>query len=234
MFDFPEKVTQLTDVPDPYRTLYHPAEEGFTLDPALAEKLDVSGLLSALEKERDNAQGFEKELKAWRALGPDPESAWAEKQKALAAEFTEQFDAILAAKDAEINGLKDANAEFLIITRASEALVKAGGSVDLLMPHLRAAVTVVEEGGQVRLRVIDSDGSFREKAEGVPMEIADLVSEMRASPVFARAFDPTGNRGSGMDPVSLPVRVSSVNGHNQWALNARIEDIAAGKVAVSL
>jgi hypothetical protein len=66
------------------------------------------------------------------------------------------------------------------------------------------------------------------------MTLPELVAEMRSSPVFARAFDPTGNRGSGMDPAGMPVRVSAVNGHNQWALNARIEDIAAGKVAVNL
>ena len=234
MFDFPEKVIDLTVVPESYQSLYQAGEEGFTLDPALAERLDVSGLLSALEKERNGGQTLEKELKAWRQLGSDPETAWAEKQKVIAAEFTEQFDAILAAKDEEITVLKESNAEFLILTRATEALLNAGGSVDLLMPHLRAVVTIVEEGEDVHLRIIDTDGSFRESADGVPMTLSDLVSEMRSSPVFGRAFDPTGNRGSGMDPAGLPVRQSTINGHNQWALNTRIEDIAAGKVSVSL
>lgn len=234
MFDFPNDVTDLNAVPEQYRGLYQPGQEGFTLDPLLAEKLDVSGLLSALDKERGNAQGFEKELKAWQALGPDPETAWASRQKALAAEFTEQFDAVLAEKDAEITRLKELNADFLITTRATEALLKAGGSVELLMPHIRAAVTLVEEEGAPSLRIIDTDGSLREKSEGVPLTVEDLVAEMRSSPVFARAFNPTGSKGSGMDPSGVPVNLATINGQNQWALNARIEDIAAGKVSVSL
>lgn len=234
MFDFPNDVTDLSEVPEQYRGLYQPGEEGFTLDPLLAEKLDVSGLLSALDKERGNAQGFEKELKAWQALGPDPETAWASRQKALTAEFTEQFDAVLAEKDAEITRLKELNADFLITTRATEALLKAGGSVELLMPHIRAAVTLVEEEGAPSLRIIDTDGSLREKSEGVPLTVEDLVAEMRSSPVFARAFNPTGSKGSGMDPSGVPVNLATINGQNQWALNARIEDIAAGKVSVSL
>ncbi|MCF8469066.1 MAG: hypothetical protein K9G33_16850 [Sneathiella sp.] len=234
MFDFPENVTDLTDVPEIYQSLYQPGEEGFTFDPVLAEKLDVSGLLSALEKERNGGQALEKELKAWRALGPDPETAWAEKEKALTTKFTDQFDAVLAAKDEEIARLKESNADFLITSRASEALLSAGGSVDLLMPHIRNAVALVEDGGAIQVRILGTDGSFRETSEGTPMTLPELVAEMRSSSVFARAFDPTGNRGSGMDPASLPVRLTSVNGHNQWALNARIEDIAAGKVAVSL
>ncbi|MDF2367491.1 hypothetical protein [Sneathiella sp.] len=234
MFDFPNDVTDLNAVPEPYRGLYQPGEEGFTLNPVLAEKLDVSGLLSALEKERGNAQAFEKELKAWQALGPDPETAWADRQKALTAEFTEQFDTLLTAKDAEIARLKELNADFLITTRATEALFKAGGSVELLMPHIRAAVTLIEEEGAPVLRIMDTDGSFRETAEGVAMTVEDLVAEMRSSPVFARAFNPTGSKGSGMDPSGVPVNLATINGQNQWALNARIEDIAAGKVSVSL
>ncbi len=234
MFDFPNDVTDLSAVPEQYRGLYQPGEEGFTLDPHLAEKLDVSGLLSALKKERSNAQGFEKELKSWQTLGPNPEAAWDEKQKALTAEFTGQFDAIIEAKDAEIARLKELNADFLITTRATEAVLKAGGSVELLMPHLRAAITLVEEEGAPVLQIIDTDGSFREKAEGVAMTVEDLVAAMRSSPIFARAFNPTGSKGSGMDPSGVPVNHATINGQNQWALNARIEDIAAGKVSVSL
>ena len=234
MFDFPENVTDLADVSESYRSLYQPGEEGFILDPVLASRLDVSGLLSALEKERGSGQSLEKELKAWRQLGADPETAWAEKAKALTAEFTEQFDAVLAAKDAEIARLKESNAEFLITTRAHDALLKAGGSVDLLMPHIRSAVALVEDGGAAHIRILGTDGSIRETSEGTPMTLPELVAEMRNSPVFARAFDPTGNRGSGMDPAATPVQRSTINGHNQWALNTRIEDIATGKVSVSL
>ena len=141
---------------------------------------------------------------------------------------------MLEAKDEEIARLKESNAEFLITTQAHDALLKAGGSIELLMPHIRSAVELVEDGGAVSLRILGTDGSIRETSEGVPMTLPELVAEMRNSPVFARAFDPTGNRGTGMDPAGGPVQRSTINGHNQWALNTRIEDIAAGKVSVSL
>ncbi|WP_373087059.1 hypothetical protein [Sneathiella sp.] len=234
MFDFPETVADLTAVPDIYHGLYQPVEVGFALDPALAEKLDVSGLVSALEKERGANRTLEKELDGWRQLGPTPEEAWQQKSDALNAELSELFEAVLTEKDAEITRLKASNTEFLITSRATEALLAAGALPELLMPHIRAAIMVVEEAGEPALRVAGPDGTLREKSDGVPMTVADLVSEMRASAVFARAFDPTGNRGSGMDPAGVPVRLSAINGHNQWAVNARIEDIATGKVAVSL
>ncbi|MAL80225.1 MAG: hypothetical protein CMN55_14150 [Sneathiella sp.] len=239
MFEFPLKVTDLETVPEQYHSLYQPetdAAEGFALDPLLAGKLDVSGLTSALEKERGAAQGFEKELKAWRALGPDPETAWTARETALRAEMTAGFDAALAQKDAAIAELEQRNGAFLIETRATEALLKAGGSVELLMPHIRAAVTLHHDAEKPlpTLHILDRDGTVRRDAEGAPISLEALVGEMRNSPIFARAFAPTKMRGSGMDPAGVTAPRGSINGHNQGALNARIEDIARGKVSVAL
>ena len=239
MFEFPLKVMALDMVPEQYHSLYQPetdAAEGFVLDPLLAGKLDVSGLTSALEKERGAAQKFEKELKAWRALGQDPETAWATREAALRETLTAGFDAALAQKDAAIAELEQRNGAFLIETRATEALLKAGGSVELLMPHIRAAVTLHHDAEKPlpTLHILDRDGTVRRDAEGAPISLEALINEMRNSPVFARAFAATGQRGSGMDPGGVTTGRGTINGHNQWALNARIEDIARGKVSVAL
>jgi len=235
MFDFPLHVAALDDVPECYRGLYQPGEEAaapFALDPQLAEKLDVSGLVSALEKERGAAQGFEKELKAWRSLGPDPDTA----RTAISSALSTAFEERLALKDAEIAALAAENGAFLIETRATEAILKAGGSVELLMPHIRAAVRLeaAAVGGRPAIRILGADGAVRSDADGAPLTLEALVSEMRNSPVFARAFAPTGHRGSGMDPGGLIPGRGVVSGHHPGALNARIEDIARGRVTVAL
>lgn len=250
MFEFPTELETLNDVPEAYQSLYAESETGFVLDPGLAEKLDVSGLTSALEKERNAAQAAEKELKLWRQLGDEPQVViethhdmqtamtgfqdskllWQEKEHAL----NEEFNGALKEKDDTIEALKASNEQFLITSKATEALLAAKGSPDLLMPHIRNAVMLVEEGGEAELRVIDTDGSFRLKGEDTFMTLTDLVEELRASSIFARAFDPVGNRGSGMDPAGLPLRNGQVNRYDGRAINARIEDIAAGKVAVTL
>ena len=225
MFDFPADIDDLTDVPKQFQPLYVSAEAGFQLAPELAAKLDVSGLRSALEKERNAAQAATRELAGWRQLGPDPASAKASQVAAAEAET-------------RIAELEARNRQNLITHKATEAVLKGKGSPELLLPHMQGALTVVDEAGVSQLRVLASDGSLRETADGVWMTADDLVEEFRGSPVFARAFDPPLRRGSGMDPASGSSSGNSsgggaISGGSSWALNTRIEDIAAGKVTLN-
>lgn len=220
MFDFPLELEDLADVPAQFQSLYAADDAGFRLAPDLAAKLDVSGLRSALEKERNAAQAATKELAGWRQLGPDPDVVQARQQ---------------AAADAEIRiaELETRNRENLITHKATEAALKSHGSPELLLPHLHGALTTVEEAGKTVLRVLAGDGSFRETADGIWMTADDLVEEFRSSAVYARAFDPQGRRGSGMDPASrIGAGSGEITGRHQWAQNTRLEDIAAGKVTL--
>lgn len=219
MFDFPVDIDDLTDVPEQFQPLYMSAEAGFQLAPELAAKLDVSGLRSALEKERNAAQAATRELAGWRQLGPDPATAQASQAAAAEAE-------------ARIVELEARNRQNLITHKATEAVLKGNGSPQLLLPHMQGALTVVEEAGQSLLRVLASDGSLRETADGAWMTADDLVDEFRGSPVFARAFDPPQRRGSGMDPAGGNSSGNAISGGSHWALNTRVEDIAAGKVTL--
>jgi hypothetical protein len=250
MFDFPKTVDDLSTVPDIYQGLYGPAEDGFALDPALAEKLDVTGLTSALEKERKSAAALEKELRLWRQIADDPEAALTRSQEMEATlhqfetgaqdrqerelALTAEVNAVIAEKDSQIDQLKQQNREFLITTEATAAILTAKGSPELLMPHIRLQVSVVEEEGALHIRIAGDDGEVRVNEDGGYLSLKELVSEMRSSPIFARAFDPVGSRGSGMDPASLPLHSTQLNGHDARTVNARIEDIATGRVAVTL
>ncbi len=222
MFDFPITTDSLTDIPAAYQGLYTETENGAaTLDPALAARLDTSGLTSALDKERSNSHRTAKELKEWRELGETPDRV---------RDSLETLERTAEEAVAVIDDLRAQNHQFLVTTAATESLLAAGGSVELLMPHLEKSVRVDTKEGTPELRIIGPDGQDRRQGEDSFMTIADLVEEMRASPVFARGFDPVGNRGSGMDPAGLPPASDSGSG----ASGVRLEDIATGKVVVAV
>lgn len=56
MFEFPEKIEKLADVPEPFRSLYAEEEGGFQLNEQLASRLNMEPLqqqISTLESEKD-------------------------------------------------------------------------------------------------------------------------------------------------------------------------------------
>jgi hypothetical protein len=93
-----------------------------------------------------------------------------------------------------LNGVVE---RYLIDAQATAAIAEAKGVPALLLPHVKQAVKVVEEDGDYKVRVVDAAGNPRVNAKGEYLSIADLVSEMRQSEVFGRAFEGTGHSGSG-------------------------------------
>ena len=86
---------------------------------------------------------------------------------------------------------------YLVDAAATEAIAAAKGIPQLLLPHVKSAVKVIEEDGKYQVRVVGPDGSPRMNAKGEFLGIKDYVSEMRESEVFSRAFEGTGTTGSG-------------------------------------
>lgn len=73
--------------------------------------------------------------------------------------------------------------------------------MDLLLPHVRTHTRVKEVDGKFYVEVIDKDGNARiADGKGTPMTIQGLVAEMRGSDTFGRAFEGSGNSGSGKQP----------------------------------
>lgn len=108
----------------------------------------------------------------------------------------------IKAKEARERALVNTVDELLRQQKATAALAEAGGSVELLLPHvLKYTRTVEGDGGKFRVEVIDGDGNVRiADASGTPMDIGGLVKEMRDSSTFGRAFDGEGASGSGKQP----------------------------------
>lgn len=184
---------------------------------------DVSGLKTALGKERTTREALERQVVKFKDLDPDK----AREALAKLEEFTQidpakeadkiantKFEAakaqLLEKHTSETTALNERVAHLtktveglLIDAAATQALAEAKGSVDLLLPHVRAHTRVKEVDGKFTVEVVDKDGNVKiADAKGTPMDIAGFVAEMKSSETFGRAFDASGNTGSGKQPGS--------------------------------
>ena len=207
----PFTVDAIDSVPEAQRGLYKESNGKFVLDVDGYE--DPTNLKSALQKERDAAKAATKQAQAWAALGKTPEEiqqlveaqAKAERDKLekggewdkLKVQITDQHKIELQKKDDAIAAREKALTKHLVDAAAVTALSAAKGSAALLLPHIRAAVKVIEDNGEYVVRVIDKTGNPRVNGKGDFLTIEDLVSEMRQSEEYGRAFDASGTTGSG-------------------------------------
>lgn len=212
-------IDSLETVPETVRSLYVPDGDKFKLDVSGIE--DTSGLKSALQKEREAAKHAAKQVSAWSSLGKTPEEIQelleaqrkAEEDKAtkngewekLKAQMQEQSAAERQKLEQALKAKDGAIERYLIDAQAVAAISELKGVPALLLPHVKAAVKVVDDDGEYVTRVVDAQGNPRVNAKGDFLTIKDLVSEMRQSEVFGRAFEASGTTGGGS-------RTSSANG----------------------
>lgn len=209
-------IDSLETVPETVRSLYVPDGDKFKLDVSGIE--DTSGLKSALQKEREAAKHAAKQVSAWSSLGKTPEEIQelleaqrkAEEDKAtkngewekLKAQMQEQSAAERQKLEQALKAKDGAIERYLIDAQAVAAISELKGVPALLLPHVKAAVKVVDDDGEYVTRVVDAQGNPRVNANGDFLTIKDLVSEMRQSEVFGRAFEASGTSGTGSRPSS--------------------------------
>jgi len=218
-------VEKLDDVEEASRGLYVEKDGKFVLDVDGIE--DTSGLKSALQKERSAREAKDKQVRAWERLGKSPEDienliaeqdkiaeerAKAEEEKAakagewdkLKAQMNDKHQVELKAKDDSISSMRKALEKHLVDAAATSAIAAEKGVSDLLLPHVQKHVKVVEEDGEFVVKVVDAKGDPRVNGKGDPLTISDLVKEMKESEVYGRAFDASGQSGSGKPPTRSP------------------------------
>lgn len=182
---------------------------------------DVQGLKSALGKERTQREKLERDVVAFKDLDPAKARAalteleelkkldpTAEADKIANTKFESARTQLLEKHQGEMSALTDRNGfltktveGLLVDAVATAALAEAKGSVELLLPHVKAHARVKEADGKFTVEVVDAAGNGRiADAKGSPMGIKDLVAEMRQSETFARAFEGEGHSGSGKQP----------------------------------
>jgi hypothetical protein len=220
MFEFPLTLDALDGVPTNFQALYAKGDDGkFSLNADLAKKLDVSGLTTALDKERKANKANGENLKAWQKLGigetledaanklkelneratnGDGKANWEKMKTDLEAGHIKA----LSEKDKTVDGMRKTLESHLVDKEAVTAITEHKGAAALLLPHVRSQVKVFEDNGSYTVRVVDKDGDPRGDGKGGFMGIKELVAEMKASQEFGRAFEASGTGGSGKPPAS--------------------------------
>lgn len=200
----------LDGVTDAMKPLYVERNGKFHLDVDGLE--DTSGLKSALQKERERARELEKKYGHIKDVDPEEYARLkkeAEDRATLDAEKKGQFDLLkgqlvekhqkeIEVVTGKVSAMQAALEKHLVDAVATYAIAEAKGVPALLLPHVKAAVKVVEVNGQYTVQVVDANGNERiMDGKGTPMSIADLVADMKKSDVFGRAFEGTGATGGG-------------------------------------
>lgn len=194
------------------RGLYEEKDGAFQL--AVDGLEDTSGLKSALEKERADRAKYEKSSRAWEKFGKTPEQiqelidkAAEDERKRLESkgewdklkeQLTQQHAAALAEKDKTIDEKDHAIEEFLIDSRATDAIAKNDGNVTLLLPHVKSRVRVAQNEGKYSVQVLAEDGKTPLiDGKGNLITIEDFVKSLRENEIFQMAFKARGGTGSG-------------------------------------
>jgi hypothetical protein len=148
------------------------------------------------------------ELKDW-----DPEKKLAEAKKQFEQTVTAKFEQDRTAlttkfqKESEgmskkVNLLTTQLQSALIDSAATSAITAAKGSVELLLPLIRSKTQLkLGDDGKASVVILSDDGvTPRLSPKGGstdPMSLSELITELRDSSAYARAFDGTGASGSG-------------------------------------
>jgi hypothetical protein len=179
----------------------------------------------------------------------DPEKKLEEGKKQYEASLSKQYadkEAALlqkhetetAAVNERLSTITDHYKSSVIQSGAVKAIAEAGGSAELLLPHVERQTRMKEnDDGQFTVEVFDDAGIARvSPASGnmSPMTIAELVGEMKTNETYGRAFDGSGasGAGSGRSGAGAPAGSKVISRTDTDAVSANIEGIAKGEVTV--
>lgn len=214
-------LTSIDEAPEAIRGEYTERDGKFILNVEAVDGYaleDVTGLKTALGKERTRAERLEKDVVKFKDLDPerarsalleleelkkiDPASEADKiantKFEAAKSQLLEKHSGELVSRDDRIGFLSGTVDELVRKQRATAVIAGAKGSVDLLLPHVLANTRTVERDGKFTVDVIDASGNVRiGDAKGNPMTLENLIAEMRQSSVYAPAFEGDGQTGGG-------------------------------------
>jgi hypothetical protein len=216
------RLASLDAVPDALRGLYKADADGksFILDVESVGDFkldDTTKLRGALEAERARGDELKGALHLFDGIDPKlaraamtkaaqmekwtPEDKVREQMEAHARQLKEKFDG-------EIDGERKTAARYreilerkVVDAAATAAISRLKGVPELLLPHVKNRVKVVESDGDFIARVLADDGKTfavtRKSGATGDMSIEELVESMKGSDVFGRAFEGSGAAGSG-------------------------------------
>jgi hypothetical protein len=227
MWDFPDKVEDVSKIPAEYRMLY--SEEGALLDTAKGIRDSLVGLdttVGNLRKEADrnkkqgndvviavNALLTEIGVESVEGLGEHIvtlNETIATKGKINPEKIREEIEAGYKKQITDLNGAltaKDVVLSNTILGRdVAQAVAKHGGNSDLLSPYVTTRLKMVEEKGIMEIRVLDADGDFVGDGKGGWQTPETFVGELKKDPKYHGAFaaQTPGPGGGGTPPGGTP------------------------------
>lgn len=226
---------------------------------------DVGGLKKALAQERANVEAAAKTVKDFDGIDPakakqafkdleefknfDPdqkiEAGIKSQREALVAKHTQTVEDM----GKKYDGVMEQLEKNLVVASATKAISEAGGTVELLLPHVKSSIKMKQnEAGTFIAEVVDKEGLGRVgDGQGNPMTIPQLVDEFKGNELFSPAFKGSGSSGTGAGagtgggagestqgaPVVGADGKKTVDANDQHAVNSNLEAIAKGDVTVS-
>lgn len=186
------------------------------------EGIDPKKYKEMLDKQEADERKRNEEAGNWQAL-----------QQQMATKHQQEMDAAKGVSDR----LRQSLEKHLIDAALTSAITSgtAPGIPELLLPHMKQHLKVVEENGEFHAVVVDATGNPRiANAKGEPMTLPQLVDEFRKNEIFARCFNAPQIGGSGASNQRGTVGpVRTVKSTDQRALSDNLEKIASGEVVVS-
>lgn len=198
---------------------------------------DVSGLKSALQKERERARELEKQAKAYAGLGLSPNEIAelkasrekAEEDKARAAgewdklreKLSEQHKSELQKLQEQLSAISSSEHEARVESGLKSALMEAGVTEEgasILPDILKTRAKIETVDGKRVVKVFDADGTPMLAKDGRDASLADLVSQVTEK--YPSLFKAQTKPGSGTPPggngagrtASQTVKASTLEG----------------------
>lgn len=237
----------LDGVPEALHGLFKEADGKFVLSAGE----DVSGLKSALEKERRAAQKASRELAAIREkvdidkyeeLLSAAEQAEAEKAKregdweSMKAKLVEKHDQERAKWQEREDKLLGEIRKDKVESAALMAINEHQANATLLLPHIQSRAEVVETDTGFEVRVMDGRGeAMIADSDGNPLGIAGLVESLKQDEKYQPAFPSSGRGGSGGSEGSggSDGSAGTVDRNDPLAWGKHAEQIASGEMNVA-
>jgi hypothetical protein len=180
---------------------------------------DVTGLKSALQKEREAAREAQRKLRQqqeqfagfdmdeYNALKEQQAKAEEERAKKagewdnLKQQLVDKHSSDKAAWEQEKAKLLNAFTGQVSEAAAVQALAEHKGNPLFLKSHVLGAIKVVQDdSGKFITQVVDDAGNPRMNGEGKFLTVSDYVKELRENEAFAGAFAGAGSSGGGTPP----------------------------------
>ncbi len=224
---------------------------------------NVSGLTTALSRERENVKKANERLaklgdidpeaavKAYRKVeewgkSGDPESKLKAQIESIQAQLAEAHGKEKAALQKQLEEQEAELREAVHMSQIDQAIAKSGGKASMLKPLLLQLTRMEKVDGKRAVRVYGPDGMVRVNTQNAnaPFTLDMQLEELKKHPDWSAAFPATGNSGGGTTgsgagggtggKLGSPVTISRADARDRQKFKAAEERAAKAGVRLEI